>query len=106
VTEAEQRSAETLVVARELGLERAVRDRPESEIFLILLRGLEERGVTLEDITAWSEECDFGPARREESVECFRARAHAELEEPQSLAMTMAAAGGVAFVVFFLWARR
>ncbi len=69
---------------------------PPNEQFLILLKASEERGVTLDDITAWAAECDTAP----DPERCFRARAKAAYRRP-SVARAMVIAGVFWFAVGF-----
>jgi len=87
--------------------------RPPDEQFLILVKAIEERGVTLQDVEGWTAICDpegGEPPPGYDPVQCFRDKATTAMSEPMSLGRTTLLWGGVgaigAFIVAKFFARR
>ncbi len=82
--------------------------RPPDEQFLVLLKAVEERGVTLQDVAGWVALCDpegTEPPAGFDPVECFRTSASAAMAEPPTLARTVLVWGGLSAVAAYLGAR-
>lgn len=81
-----------------------IAERPPDQQFLIILKAIEERGVTLQDVEGWIELCDpQGMASNvgADPVGCFREKAAAAMEEPPSLARTVLLWGGASALAAF-----
>lgn len=102
----EQRQLAYVAVLIELtGLDaEEIAQRPPDQQFLVILKAIEERGVTLQDVQGWMELCDpqgMEPNVGADPVACFREKASEAMKEPPSLARTVLLWGGASALAAF-----